>query len=257
MASIKLNVKWLPLDVDALDDIKIMNLVSALGMEGYGTYIMLIQYLAKQEPEYSLPMDFLKHLAYRNHVSEEKLKAVVSSFNLFEVENERFYSNSLLRRMERYDNLRDINRKKANTRWNNKYKIVEINAAALPQHTRSNAAGMHSIVQNSIVQNSIKQNNIKQNSIKENKTIKKFKNIPPSLDEIKLRIEERKIESFTAESFYAHYESNGWMVGKSKMKNWDAALSTWNNNSSGFASGTKKGNKRNEEEVDYSKPQKF
>jgi len=28
--------------------------------------------------------------------------------------------------------------------------------------------------------------------------------------------------------FHAHYESNGWMVGKNKMKSWKAAITTWN-----------------------------
>jgi hypothetical protein len=27
--------------------------------------------------------------------------------------------------------------------------------------------------------------------------------------------------------WYDHYQSNGWMVGKSKMKDWKAAIRTW------------------------------
>lgn len=61
-----------------------------------------------------------------------------------------------------------------------------------------------------------------------NNNEKKYKNIPPTIEEIKLRIEERLITSFTAEAFFAHYNSNGWMVGKNKMKDWDSALTTWN-----------------------------
>ena len=30
-----------------------------------------------------------------------------------------------------------------------------------------------------------------------------------------------------AEKFYDHYESNGWHVGKNKMKDWKAAIRTW------------------------------
>ena len=29
------------------------------------------------------------------------------------------------------------------------------------------------------------------------------------------------------EQFMDHYESNGWMVGKNKMKDWQAAVRTW------------------------------
>lgn len=36
----------------------------------------------------------------------------------------------------------------------------------------------------------------------------------------------QKINEF-AEQFHAFYESKDWMIGKSKMKNWKAALRTW------------------------------
>ena len=32
---------------------------------------------------------------------------------------------------------------------------------------------------------------------------------------------------FDAESFVAYYQSNGWKVGRSAMKNWRAACTTW------------------------------
>jgi hypothetical protein len=58
---------------------------------------------------------------------------------------------------------------------------------------------------------------------------RKYRNIPPQLSEISARITERGITSFTADAFFAFYESKGWKVGNSTMKNWDAALTTWNN----------------------------
>lgn len=63
---------------------------------------------------------------------------------------------------------------------------------------------------------------------KEDKQLNKYRNIPPSLEEIDFRIKERLITAFTAEAFFAHYNSNGWLVGKNKMKDWDATLTTWN-----------------------------
>lgn len=33
--------------------------------------------------------------------------------------------------------------------------------------------------------------------------------------------------TFSAEVFIAHYESNGWLVGRNPMKNWRAACVTW------------------------------
>ena len=33
-----------------------------------------------------------------------------------------------------------------------------------------------------------------------------------------------------SEKWFDYYESNGWLVGKNKMKNWRAAVRTWKNN---------------------------
>ncbi len=42
-----------------------------------------------------------------------------------------------------------------------------------------------------------------------------------------------------AKAFFNHYESNGWMVGKNKMKNWEAAIRNWMNNNSKFEANKK------------------
>jgi uncharacterized protein YdaU (DUF1376 family) len=137
--SVNKPVKWLPLDVDALEDPKVMALVMALGLEGYGIYIMLIQFLAKQEPLYITTTESLKYIAYHNHVSEEKIKAVVQGFGLFEFDGDSFYSNSLTRRMERYDNLKLKNKERAEKRWEKTRKLCHGNATALPAHCPGNA----------------------------------------------------------------------------------------------------------------------
>ena len=36
--------------------------------------------------------------------------------------------------------------------------------------------------------------------------------------------------NINAQQFYDHYESNGWLVGKVKMKNWKSAIHTWEHN---------------------------
>lgn len=58
----------------------------------------------------------------------------------------------------------------------------------------------------------------------ENKGRKKF--APPSVDEVRSYCQERK-NSIDAQSFVDFYESKGWMVGKNKMKDWKAAVRTW------------------------------
>lgn len=56
------------------------------------------------------------------------------------------------------------------------------------------------------------------------KNQKKF--IKPTIEEIKSYCKERK-NNIDAETFFDFYESKGWVVGKSSMKDWKAAVRTW------------------------------
>jgi hypothetical protein len=47
-----------------------------------------------------------------------------------------------------------------------------------------------------------------------------------------------------SKAFFNHYESNGWMVGKNKMKNWEAAVRNWMNNNSKFENNKPNQNER-------------
>lgn len=51
----------------------------------------------------------------------------------------------------------------------------------------------------------------------------------PTLDEVKVYCQERN-RGVDAEKFFNYYESNGWKVGKNTMKNWKAAIHTWEKN---------------------------
>jgi DNA-binding Lrp family transcriptional regulator len=50
--------------------------------------------------------------------------------------------------------------------------------------------------------------------------------VPPSVPEVAAYCRERG-NRISAEAFVAFYESNGWMVGKNRMKDWKAAIRTW------------------------------
>ena len=56
---------------------------------------------------------------------------------------------------------------------------------------------------------------------------KKF--TPPTLDQVRVYCQERK-NGIDPEKFIAHYETTGWMYGKTKMKNWKSAIITWEKN---------------------------
>jgi len=61
----------------------------------------------------------------------------------------------------------------------------------------------------------------------DNSKTKHFKK--PSVDEIRSYCQERN-NGIDAEQFFNFYESKGWLVGKSPMKDWRACVRTWEKN---------------------------
>jgi len=68
----------------------------------------------------------------------------------------------------------------------------------------------------------------------------------PTLSEIKAYCIERN-NNVDAQHFFDYYESNGWKVGKNSMKNWQAAVRTWEKNS--YTNTTKQTKKTNTEQT--------
>lgn len=52
---------------------------------------------------------------------------------------------------------------------------------------------------------------------------------PPSLDEVRAYCNDRR-NGIDPQAFIDHYEVNDWIRGKTKMKNWQAAVRTWERN---------------------------
>ena len=68
-----------------------------------------------------------------------------------------------------------------------------------------------------------------QSKVKESKVNKNKKSVrpaPPSVREVAAYCAERK-NGIDAEAFVAFYESKGWLIGKNEMKDWKAAVRTW------------------------------
>lgn len=63
------------------------------------------------------------------------------------------------------------------------------------------------------------------------KTKKRFS--PPSVADVRLYCIERK-NGIDAEAFVDHYNSNGWMVGRNRMKDWRAAVRQWERRQSDY-----------------------
>lgn len=72
----------------------------------------------------------------------------------------------------------------------------------------------------------INNNDNKENNFNKDNNNKSSRFAPPSLDEVREYCLERH-NKVNPERFINFYEAKGWMVGKNKMKDWKAAVRTW------------------------------
>ncbi len=205
-------------DADAMNDPKCMLLISQLGMEGYGAFWGLVE-LLRVQPEYKMSIQLVPAIAARFQMSEAKLKTVISAFGLFQVTDDYFfYSQSLRDRMQVMLDKIDRRKKAAKiaitARWDK--------AKELPVNTLYEGDTNVLRTEYDLIQNEMKRNEIKKKGIK--KKADAFR--PPQLSEIEAYCRDRG-NSVDSEKFYNFYQSKGWMVGKNKMKDWKAAVRTW------------------------------
>ena len=150
------------------------------------------------------------------------------------------WSESVLNRLNRRSEVSEKRKLAALARWRQNIenqsqtqapascRQVSENASVMQMQSNSNANAEHKVKE-------IKEKEIIKEREKE-KTARRF--IPPTIEEVKARIVEMGY-TFDAEAFIAFYQSNGWMVGKSKMKDWRAAMVTWQKREPRFPRGGK------------------
>lgn len=200
-------------DSNAKDDPKCVLMIEQLGMEGYGIYWMLVETL-RDQPDYTYPVANIPALARRYNTSAEKVRTVVYNYQLFTVKEDRiFFSESLNRRMQLFNEKRakrsEAGRLGNVSRWGSSQ--TDRNAIA----TRSQSLAIKG----------------KESKGKEKESIvsvapKRTAFVAPSLQEVTDYISEKGYP-VDARQFVDFYESKGWMVGSSKMKDWRAAVRTW------------------------------
>lgn len=189
-------------DSNALTDTKILNMRADYGLEGYGLYWAIIEMLRNEE-DYKLETNKNTYRAIKTLTNttidiEKFINDCIEDYKLFNQNNEKFYSNSLLRRMEEKDKKSAIAREKAQKRWNS-------NAVEVQQQCSSNA-------------NKVKEN--KRNKIKET-----YNNICKNLPKVQKLTDKRKtaidkfLKEFTEEQFEQICKitnTTEFLIGKNK-----------------------------------------
>lgn len=80
------------------------------------------------------------------------------------------------------------------------------------------------------VSNLYAQNSIDKNSKDKNRVVKHIRNqIPPTIEMVTEYIQENHY-NVDPDAFMDYYNSKGWMVGRNKMKDWQASVRNWSRN---------------------------
>lgn len=216
----KLPNDYFPHDFNARIDRKILRCRKVLGIEGYGIYWMLIETLCTQE-NFSYPLKDVDLLADDFGCSVEKVEAVIKQFELFEIDKKGlFFSYSLMARLQKYLDISEKARASINVRWQRVRKLKELqekNTGVLQTNNDGNTIIEYNIIEDNIIEDKEE---------KKHPPIKKF--IKPTIEEIEIYAKSINYK-INGNIFLDHYEAKGWLIGKSKMKDWKAAVRTWKN----------------------------
>jgi hypothetical protein len=122
-------------DSNAKDDPKILQLRMELGWEGYGLFWAIIEML-RNESDYRMRTHY-KSIAFALQTQEDTIKKLINDFDLFVIDEQCFWSESLLKRMELKEERSEKARESAKKRWNQNN-----DANAMRTHSEGNADAM-------------------------------------------------------------------------------------------------------------------
>ncbi len=159
-------------DSNALTDTKILNMRADYGLEGYGLYWVIIE-MMRNEEDYKLSLNKNTYRAIKTLTNttidiEKFINDCIEDYKLFEKQEEKFCSNSLLRRMEQKDKKSAIAREKAEKRWSS-------NTIDMQQQCSSNANKRKKSKEKENKKNENKKNEIEAKEIEEKR--KEIQNI--------------------------------------------------------------------------------
>ena len=232
---IKQGMEYFPHDVDAMSDDKIEVLRALHGNDGYVFYFGLLERIYRQTDfEYDISdEETIQILCKKFLISKESFEKILHTALKYACFDTEIYkntgcltSNGIKKRAEAVIKKRESMRNKRSWRVSDAETLEE----TVPQKPQSKVKD--SKVKDSKVKDSkVKDSKVKDSKVKESKVNLETKIsargfMPPSLEEVTDYCIERK-GGVNPQRFIDFYSAKGWMVGKTKMKDWKAAVRTW------------------------------
>lgn len=233
----KNNAEYFTHDADMRNDIKVKALRRRFSHTGYAVWNYLLETLTDND-YFEITWDEIniELLAADYDVSVEELTEIVEycvKIGLLQLENDVLRSDA---HQNRFSELLDNRVKKSEAgkkgmakRWGQNDNIVIENDNSVITPLQKTITENNKVKESKVKESKVN-NNIDRES-KKAETAKRF--APPSIEEVQSYISEKEY-SVDAESFVAFYQSKNWFVGKNKMKDWHAAIVTWEKRNNDF-----------------------
>lgn len=211
-------MKWFKHDSNANMDAKLQDVLLDYGLEGYGLYWYCIELISskvdKDNITFAIEHD-ARIIARNTGSTTQKINEMMTRFvdlGLFENTDGIVTCMKLARRLDKSMT--------SNPEMRNVIDKVKNHDSVMTQ----SAKPMQD--KNRLDKNRLdKSKEIGDSLVK----VKPSRFTPPTVNEVREYCNER-LNFVDAESFVDHYESNGWMRGKTKIKDWKACVRTWEKN---------------------------
>jgi len=231
-------MKWFQHDSDATQDAKIKKLLIRYGAVGYAVYFHCLELIANDVSETNLTFE-LEHdseiIADDLHIKgtatqsgqdlvEEIMKYIVE-LGLFSCSDNRIFCLKLAKRMSlSITSNREFRAKIAQIKDKLNHDDIMTNHD-LVMTNHDDVMTDHGLVMKPYHTIPYHTNNTNTDNIRQQKRFTK-----PTLAEVQAYCAERG-NVVDPQKFVDYYEANGWRVGKNPMKDWRAAVRTWERNS--------------------------
>lgn len=212
-------MRWLKHDTDANQDAKLQNVLLDYGLEGYGLYWYCLELIAGKVDKDNITFE-LEHdariIARNTGSTPQKVEEMMRYFvelGLFESSEGVITCLKLARRLD-------------SSMTSNPEMRSIIQRLKSPDKVMTQS-------------DKVMQDKTRLDKKRIDKKTSRF--TPPNLKEVSDYCKERN-NQVNPQAFIDHYESNGWMRGKTKIKDWKACVRTWEQNTKGGQSSKPKQN---------------
>jgi len=103
-------------DYNASQDESMRKLIREEGMEGYGCYWRIIEMLYQETDRYKLSKDY-KGISFDLRTHCDRIKNIIEKYELFQFDDEYFWSDSVLERVEKRNEKSEKAKDSARARW--------------------------------------------------------------------------------------------------------------------------------------------